>query len=135
MKVILVDDDPISLATLNSFLKEFSQVQAFCFDNAKDALEELSKKDQTGLLISDINMPNLSGEVLVGKVNELKKGIDIVLVTATPKMNQTLPSYMLGVREVLTKPFDKKFFNEIISSSLMRYKRWRYFFEQIKNQK
>lgn len=60
------------------------------------------------LIVSDWNMPNMSGIDLLKKVREhpSRKGTPFVLVTAENDKEQVVQAVKLGVNGYITKPFD-----------------------------
>ncbi len=82
--IMVVDDDPMVLMMLKDTLEEAGYKVA-TFDNAADALAEL-EKGEIELVVSDHNMPELTGLDLLKKVNEMKarsgRNIQVIMLTA-----------------------------------------------------
>jgi len=58
--IIIVDDDPIVLLSLEKLLELETTYQIRCFQNPKEALEFL-KNTEPEVIISDFLMPDLNG--------------------------------------------------------------------------
>ena len=85
MKVILVDDEPLSLEL---FKIECANMPGFevagLFDNPESALEYASANPVHFALL-DINMPGMSGIELARRLREAQPGMVIIFVTAHPE--------------------------------------------------
>ena len=83
MRVLIVDDEPLSRSTLLKVLSRRSDLQAV--DSAKDGIEalELLEKRPYDILLLDIQMPELSGIDLAGRLNKRRDPLpSIIFVTA-----------------------------------------------------
>lgn len=85
MKVILVDDEPLSL---NLFKIECGNMPGFdvvgFFDNSADALS-YAQHNPVDFALLDIDMPEMSGIELAGKLRACRPGMVIIFVTAHPE--------------------------------------------------
>ncbi|MDR2888009.1 MAG: response regulator [Bacteroidales bacterium] len=105
MKVLICDDDPMTLKALEFQLKKdgHSVVKA---DNGKDAIHILNSDRDVNFLITDLYMPVSSGLELITHVrDELKSQMPVLILTRSnveETMNYALD---LGASGYLTKPF------------------------------
>lgn len=112
MKILVVDDEQ-DIKTLfeQRFRKEIKSGQidfAFAF-SGEEALEMINKWEHEAILIlSDINMPGMSGLQLLEKVKTLfKKPPPIVMmITAYGDPENVRVAKELGADDFLTKPVD-----------------------------
>ena len=112
MKILVVDDEQ-DVKTLfeQRFRKEIKSGQidfAFAF-SGEEALEMINKWEHEAILIlSDINMPGMSGLQLLEKVKTLfKKPPPIVMmITAYGDPENVRVAKELGAYDFLTKPVD-----------------------------
>lgn len=85
MKVILVDDEPLSL---NLFKIECGNMPGFdvvgFFDNPTDALA-YARENPVDFALLDIDMPEMTGIELAGKLRACRPGMVIIFVTAHPE--------------------------------------------------
>ena len=85
MKVILVDDEPLSL---NLFKIECGNMPGFdvvgFFDNSAEALA-YAQENPVDFALLDIDMPEMSGIELAGKLRACRPGMVIIFVTAHPE--------------------------------------------------
>ena len=85
MKVILVDDEPLSL---NLFKLECGNMPGFdvvgFFDNPLEALD-YAQKNPVDFALLDIDMPDMSGIELARRLRMCRPGMVVIFVTAHPE--------------------------------------------------
>ncbi len=92
MKKILVVEDEEAMRML---LKEELEDEGYDVKTARDgeeALDYLSSND-VNLITMDIEMPDMSGLEVAGKVRDMKKDVKIVLLTAYSHYRHDLSSW------------------------------------------
>lgn len=102
--VSIIDDDETVRAALDSLLRSFGY-SSRCYCSA----EEFLCSDQvleTECLISDVQMPGLSGLQLLKNLREKKLAIPVILITAAADPAIRSQAERLGVSGFLNKPFD-----------------------------
>jgi len=106
MKILIVDDFATMRKILKNILKQLGFKNIIEADDGKSALKIL-KKENFDLILSDWNMPVISGLELLNKVksdNELKN-IPFVMVTAEAQKDNILEAVKAGVNSYIVKPF------------------------------
>ena len=112
MKILVVDDEP-DIRTLfeQRFRKEIrSQEMEFVFaysgEEALVCLEQM--RHEAVLILSDINMPGMSGLVLLGKIKQEYKVPPpvVMMITAYGNAENLKAATELGADDFLTKPID-----------------------------
>ncbi len=106
LNVLYAEDDEVLLkATMPIFEQWFEDVTC-CKDGqeAFDTFKNASKKFD--LIITDINMPNLSGLEFVEKVRQIDEDIKIIIISAHDDTDNLLKSIKLQVSDFLPKPYD-----------------------------
>jgi putative two-component system response regulator len=102
--VLIVDDDPISLAILGNFLTELG----YEFEAAADGVEALDKMRHftPSIVISDVEMPNMDGVSLCREIRR-RPSIQytyIILVTCRSEHESLLMGLDAGADDYLSKP-------------------------------
>ncbi len=106
IKVLIVDD----MATMRRIIKSLLEQLGFKnIDEAEDgavALEKL-KKGKYDLVITDWNMPNMTGLELVQEIRKdpQLKDIPVLMVTAEAKKENVIAAIKAGVNNYVVKPF------------------------------
>ena len=106
MKVLVVDDFATMRRILKNILKQIGFTKIIEADDGSTALVVL-KKDKVGLIMSDWNMPNLSGLDLLKAVrsDESIKDIPFLMVTAEGQKDNVIQAVQAGVTNYIVKPF------------------------------
>ena len=121
--ILIVDDDVSLCEVLESIVGGFG----FKTKIANNGLEaqELIKAGGIDLVISDIQMPQMTGVELIEWVRRLydasfrkTKPLPFILMTGFAHLFQTQKANELGVEEFLTKPFDDEALKEAIYKEL-----------------
>ena len=118
MKILVVDDEK-DIKTLfeQRFRKEIkNNLVEFDFAfSGEDALKYLDRHDQEAVLIlSDINMPGMSGLELLSKIKKRNHEPPpvVMMITAYGDAENYKTAKELGADEFLTKPVDFKLLKE-----------------------
>jgi EAL domain-containing protein (putative c-di-GMP-specific phosphodiesterase class I) len=103
-QVLLVEDDPIVRQAYVKVLR----AGGLGLDTAVDGVEALEKVRAGGFdaVVSDINMPRLSGIELLRRLRELSLDVPVVLVTGGPALETAVRAVEYGAFRYLTKPVD-----------------------------
>ena len=106
---ILVVDDEIDLEPLvrQKFRRQIREgVYEFIFAfNGLEALAKLLEYPEIGVILSDINMPEMDGLTLLTKLKELKNpGLKTVIVSAYGDMDNIRTAMNRGAFDFVTKP-------------------------------
>lgn len=81
IRVILVDDEPLSIEALEYSLKKIEDVMITgSFSNGRDAINFL-KKSKVDLVFLDVQMPEISGIALAKELKKIQSELDIIFVT------------------------------------------------------
>lgn len=112
MKILVVDDEKdVQVLFEQRFRKEIREKRyefVFAF-SGEEALDYLNKNFQEAVLIlSDINMPGMSGLDLLGKIKQkyLKPPPVVMMITAYRDDENYNMAKKLGADDFLTKPLD-----------------------------
>lgn len=112
MSKILVVDDESDLEVLikQKFRKQIRENKyEFLFaENGIVALEKLQAQAGIDLVLSDINMPEMDGLTLLGKLNELKPLLKSIIVSAYGDMENIRTAMNRGAFDFITKPINFK---------------------------
>lgn len=110
MAKILVVDDEADLETLikQKFRKKIrgGEYQFYFANNGKMALEKLAEEPGIDIVLSDINMPEMDGLTLLGKISETNPLIKTVIVSAYGDMENIRTAMNRGAFDFITKPIN-----------------------------
>lgn len=121
MSNILVAEDEKNIAiALGAVLKKgIKDVTVKIVHDGDQAVEELSKS-KFDLILSDWNMPKMTGVELLAKVRSVDtlKNIPFLMLTARGDKGSVVTALKSGVTEYIAKPFDNKILIEKVLSLL-----------------
>jgi len=113
LKVLVVDDFATMRRIVKGVLKQLGFSDIIEADDGANALKEL-KKEKVGLIVSDWNMPNMTGLDLLKAVRgdgDLKS-IPFLMVTAEGQKENVVQAVQAGVNNYIVKPFTPETFKD-----------------------
>ncbi|MGG5818847.1 ATP-binding protein [Falsiroseomonas sp. HW251] len=115
LQVLLVDDDPLVLASTAGMLEELGHAVVEA-DGGRPALESLESGLAVDLVVTDYGMPGMSGIELTEAVRRLRPGLPVILATGYDELPAAAP------RDVtpLSKPFGQDGLGAAIEETLAR---------------
>jgi sigma-B regulation protein RsbU (phosphoserine phosphatase) len=109
-KILVVDDESdLEVLIRQKFRKQIRENEYdFTFaQNGVEALSRIADHPDIGLVLSDINMPEMDGLTLLHRINELKNpALKAVIVSAYGDMENIRIAMNRGAFDFLTKPID-----------------------------
>lgn len=102
-KILIVEDDLI-IANELKILLENANYEAIILNNFENALKEI-KKINANLILLDINIPKMNGELLL---KEIRKESDVAVIMLTSKNSEVdeVLSMSYGADDYITKPYN-----------------------------
>ena len=108
LDVLIVDDSAAIRKILHRVLVQ-AEIPLGKVLEASDGMEALEKLkvEKVGLILSDINMPNMDGIEFLGKLkaDEAFKNVPIVMVTTEGSQAKVMQALQLGAVGYVRKPF------------------------------
>jgi two-component system, chemotaxis family, chemotaxis protein CheY len=119
IKVMIVDDFATMRRIVKGILKQLGFSKIIEAEDGSAALLEL-KKNPVGLIVSDWNMPKMSGLDLLKAVrgDASLKHIPFVMVTAEGQKENVIEAVKAGVSNYIMKPFTPETFSEKLEKVL-----------------
>ncbi len=125
MKILVVDDE-IDLEVLikQKYRQKIREKEyEFVFAvNGRDALDKLVENPDIEIILSDINMPEMDGLTLLGKLNESSPLIKSVIISAYGDMSNIRTAMNLGAFDFITKPINFEDLSVTISKTIIQVK-------------
>ena len=109
--VLVVDDEPDVEALFRQQFRRDLRSERFIMDFAGSASDALTRVGETRdhsliLILSDINMPGMTGLEMLPKVKEMRPEVPVIMITAYGDDERRRRAAELGAREFITKPVD-----------------------------
>ena len=105
-KILLVDDDPDILASIEAAIDDLAPTILRASDG--DAAIELADRESPDLVVLDMMLPKRGGLLVMEKLKAGKKRSDpplVVMITGNPGVRHKSYAESLGVSAYLNKPF------------------------------
>lgn len=115
-RVLLVDDDADILREYGKLFERMGLLTVAA-SNGAEALE-LLKRQAVDAIVSDLNMPVMSGLAFLREVRGIDLDIPVVLVTGTPELETALAAVEYGAFHYLRKPVDTEKLRETVTRAL-----------------
>ncbi len=103
MKILIVEDELETINSLKSYLKNVGY-KADVSLSGQNALE-LIKKIEYPLIILDLNLPDLNGELVCQKIRYLDKHAPILIISGDTQVCRKTALLNSGADDYLEKPF------------------------------
>lgn len=116
MMVHVIDDDAALRDSL-AFLLTAADFQVRSYESAQAFLQELSGI-QTGCILTDIRMPGVDGMELLRLLQEMGKGLPIIVMTGHGDVPLAVKAMRLGAADFVEKPFEDEVLIDSIRSAL-----------------
>jgi CheY-like chemotaxis protein len=121
--VLVVDDEPDVEALFRQQFRRDLRAQRFVMDFANSAADALTQVTSSIgqsliLILSDINMPGMTGLEMLPKVKEIRPDVPVIMITAYGDATTRRKALESGATGLLTKPIDFSLLREEIDSRL-----------------
>lgn len=111
-RILIVDDEPANLKLLDRMLGGQGYEALVLIDDPRQVITQY-RTARPDLILLDINMPHLNGYQIIEQIQALNDPLQppIVMLTAQHGKDFLLRALTAGVRDYITKPFDR---NELL---------------------
>jgi len=121
--VLVVDDEPDVEDLFRQQFRRDLRAQRFVMDFANSAADALARIASTIgqsliLILSDINMPGMTGLEMLPKVKEIRPEVPVIMITAYGDADTKRKAIESGADGLLTKPIDFTVLREEIDQRL-----------------
>jgi CheY-like chemotaxis protein len=117
-RVLFVDDEELLLHMALRMLEKL-HYQVTSFSDPVEALAAFrANPNRFDVVLTDLDMPNMTGLELAGELTHLRPDLPIVLTTGVKQPFEPEMATALGIRELLLKPFDFRRLAEVLAKVL-----------------
>jgi two-component system, cell cycle response regulator CtrA len=104
MRVLLVDDDPVSTALLEAVLGRQDYV-VVAIDQGEDALDMIRRYDFDAMIL-DLRLPDVDGGTVLRRLRAAGSALPVMVVSGVTERNARIQTIFDGADDYLTKPVD-----------------------------
>ncbi len=124
MKILVVDDFSTMRRIVRNLLKELGFVNIHEAEDGVDALAKLRTEYNFQFVVSDWNMPNMTGIELLRAIraDERLKHLPVLMVTAEAKRENIIEAAQAGASGYVVKPFTAGTLNEKLQKIFLTMK-------------
>jgi putative two-component system response regulator len=101
--IFVVDDDRYVLESVTTLLREFG-FNVISFDNGQEAIRRFAA-EPVDLVLTDINMPGMTGIELLEKIRYLDRETPVLLMTAYADLDTAVKAIQKGAFDFIIKPY------------------------------
>jgi DNA-binding NtrC family response regulator len=121
--VLVVDDEPDVEALFRQQFRRDLRAHRFAMEfalSASDALARIAESIEQSLILilSDINMPGMTGLEMLPKVKEMRPNVPVIMITAYGDTETKRKAIESGAIGLLTKPIDFNLLRQEIDTRL-----------------
>ena len=116
--IYVIDDDEAVRQSLE-FLLRTAGIKVRGFESGKAFLDVLAQVD-SGCVITDVRMPEITGIDLLKKVKEVKPDLPVIVITGHGDIALAVEAMKIGAVDFLEKPFDDDHLLAAVKSALDR---------------
>jgi sigma-B regulation protein RsbU (phosphoserine phosphatase) len=110
-KILVVDDEPdVELLIRQKFAKQIKakEIEFVFVSNGAEALKALYQDHEIHIILTDINMPEMDGLMLLSHLPDLQRIFKAVIISAYGDMSNIRKAMNRGASDFITKPIDFK---------------------------
>ena len=116
--ILAVDDNTINLQFMQKVLQKAGFHHVFTCSDSRDVID-FCKKNAVDILLLDLKMPYIDGEVLLPEIKQLFPDIHVIIVTALTDIQTIIKCMKAGAFDYVVKPIE----NQLLLSAISRAQR------------
>ena len=123
MKILVVDDFPVMRRIVKTLMKQNGFTNFLEAEDGQIALDTLRRERDIEFVISDWNMPNMTGIELLKAVrgDAALKHLPFLMVTAEAEKENIIEAVKSGVSNYIVKPFTAQTLGEKVNKVLANH--------------
>ncbi len=114
--ILIIDDEKNIRSGLSDSL-ELEGYNTFTAENGKQGLERFSKGD-IDLVITDLRMPEITGEAVIKQITSENPGVPVIVLTGHGSIDSAVEAMRNGAYDFLTKPLNLDQLTMIVKRAL-----------------
>lgn len=116
VKILLIDDNLIELNGIRSIISQFPNAEILAeFRDGEEAYRFILE-NKINIIITDIQMPGMTGLELIKKLKKQKVNSEIVIISNYGEFSYAQTAIDLGVSSYILKPINKKRFRSVLET-------------------
>ena len=120
--LLIVDDEP-SIRKLLSDYFDSLEYKVRTAENAEEAMKLITTNEILDIIISDIDMPGMSGIDLLRFSRETRVDVPVVMITGLKTLEYAISAVKYGAQDYITKPFELSDVRKVVEK-VLRYRKY-----------
>ncbi len=116
-KILVVEDEENNMSFLETVLKKTRATLIFAH-NGEEAVQQCEKHPDLNLVLMDIKMPVMSGDVATTLIKEKRKDLPVIAQTAYATPIEVERYKQIGFDDYITKPINRDHLTEVLEKYL-----------------
>lgn len=117
-KILVIDDDPVLVKLLGEML-DIMGYEFVSNTSSSDGLRIFCEApDSFDLVITDMSMPEMNGDILADRLISIRKNIPIILCTGFNENITEAEAKEKGISEIVLKPVNMKTLSDVIIKAI-----------------
>ncbi len=113
-KILVIDDDPVLVKLVSEMLEILGYESVSCTSSADGFSTFRNAPADFGLIITDMSMPGMTGDILAQNITSIRKNIPIILCTGFNENISEEEAKEKGITEIILKPVNMKTLSDVI---------------------
>jgi CheY-like chemotaxis protein len=118
-KILVIDDDPVLVKLVSEMLEILGYEPVSCTSSADGFNTFCNAPDDFGLIITDMSMPGMTGDILAHNIISIRKNIPIILCTGFNENISEEEAKEKGITEIIIKPVNMKTLSDVIIKAIL----------------
>ena len=120
-KVLVIDDDPVLVQLVEEML-DIMGYKSVSSISSKEGLQRFKDAPKDfDLIITDMTMPEMNGDMLAREIISIRKNIPIILCTGFNEQINEEEAKKIGICEFILKPVNMKTLSETIQRAICKF--------------
>src|SRR6185437_6831510 len=116
-RILLAEDSKATSEQLRTLLEAGGQFKVDTVGDGEAALHALSEHPYS-ILLTDLQMPRLDGMKLIGRIQERKLPVTVIVMTGFASIDQAVQAMRMGAYDFLAKPVDPEHLRLVVERIL-----------------
>lgn len=116
--ILVVDDDPQSMQSVQLNLELAGYEDICCFDDPEKALTAAESR-RVGVALIDLHMPKMSGDHLLEQLQRVQPGLPVLVISGNNNVDTAARLVGRGASDYLVKPVQSELLLERVSQALL----------------
>jgi two-component system cell cycle sensor histidine kinase/response regulator CckA len=117
-KILVIDDDPVLVKLVSEMLEILGYEPVSCTSSPEGLRIFCDTPDDFDLIITDMSMPIMNGDILAHKIISIRKDIPIIICTGFNEYISEEQAKEKGICEIVIKPVNMKTLSDVILKAI-----------------